>query len=86
MKTPERRPSITSDDLRLLHAELRPEDVTKYQTYLDATRTGLDYVRLSTEEQKQVRRAVENPCETLAGPEVLLWNNIRRSPKTHLRF
>ncbi len=83
---PNRLSVLTSDDLRLLRDEVNPQNAVRYQAYLDKTRTGLEYHRLSTEEQKQVRRAVNNPHNTLAGPELLIWNNIRRQRRMQFRL
>ena len=78
--------NITSDDLNVLRRDVSSDDVTKYQSFLDQTGSGLDYLCLSKEEQTQIRQTVDNPRSALAGPELLMWNNIRRERRIFYRF
>jgi len=71
---------ITAQDLEELSLERadRQEEHKRLQRFLDKTNTGIDLERASKQELEDIRKVVDNPAAALAGPNILIWNNICR--------
>ncbi|MBV1864887.1 MAG: hypothetical protein KUG74_10680 [Rhodobacteraceae bacterium] len=76
-----KRPTpITAQDLEELSFERadRQEDHKRLQRFLDDTNTSIDLDQASKQELDEIRKVVDNPAAALAGPNILIWNNICR--------
>lgn len=72
--------SITQQDLQTLQAEQTDhfEVRKRLQRFLDATNCNLDLDQVSPQYLEKISAVVEDPVAALAGPNILLWNNICR--------
>ncbi|PCH68865.1 MAG: hypothetical protein COC12_09655 [Rhodobacteraceae bacterium] len=80
MDKPTRLAIITCQDLQVLQAEQadQSQERERLQRFLDTTGTRLDLDQVSPQCLEKIRTVVDDPAAALAGPNILIWNNICR--------
>ena len=80
MPKPRKAPAITEQDLLNLTVEQagRAKDHKRLQRFLDATSYHIDLDRASAQELARIKSVVDHSAAALAGPNILVWNNICR--------
>lgn len=74
-----RLPALTRSHVEEFRLAISADDIKRYQAFLDETGARLNYLQMSPDDQAQMRRVVDAPADALAGPQLLLWNNICRT-------
>ena len=80
MKKPEKRLSVTSNDLADLQLETTNEQqlIVVAIRFLNATTSSRNMDNLSPDDLAEAGKLLANPDQLLAGPNLLKWQNIRR--------